>query len=121
MSRGLIDCVIVGADRIARNGDVANKLGTFPVALAAQRFGVPFYVAAPYSTLDGDIERGEDIPIEERGADEVTHVFGCEIAPSGVAVFNPAFDVTPAEFIAAIVTDRAVHRPPYGASLFGAG
>lgn len=117
MARGWIDRVIVGADRIARNGDVANKIGTFPLALAARQRGIPFYVAAPYSTLDPSIAAGADIPIEERSPEEVTSLGGVRVAPEGVRVFNPAFDVTPAEFVSAIITDRGVARPPYGQSL----
>jgi methylthioribose-1-phosphate isomerase len=119
MARGWIDLVIVGADRIARNGDVANKIGTYPVALAAREHGVPFYVAAPYSTLDPSIATGADIPIEERSPDEVTSFGGRRVAPEGVPVFNPAFDVTPAGLVAAIITDRGVARPPYERSLGG--
>jgi methylthioribose-1-phosphate isomerase len=117
MARGWIDRVIVGADRIARNGDVANKIGTYPVALAAREHGVPFYVAAPYSTLDPSIATGAEIPIEERSPEEVTSFGGNRVAPEGVTVFNPAFDVTPAGLVEAIITDRGVARPPYDASL----
>jgi methylthioribose-1-phosphate isomerase len=117
MARGWIDRVIVGADRIARNGDVANKIGTFPLALAAREHAVPFYVAAPYSTLDPSIDAGADIPIEERPPEEVTSFGGVRVAPEGVPVFNPAFDVTPARLVSAIVTDRGVARPPYERSL----
>ena len=105
--------MVVGADRIARNGDTANKVGTYPLALAAQAAGVPFFVAAPTSTVDLRAASGKDIPIEERSADEVTHVAGSRVAAEGVRVFNPAFDVTPARLIAAIVTERGVARPPY--------
>jgi methylthioribose-1-phosphate isomerase len=118
MARGWVDKVVVGADRIARNGDVANKIGTFPLALAARRHGVPFYVAAPYSTLDPAVATGEGIPIEERAAGEVTAIGGVPVAPEGVAVYNPAFDVTPAELVTAIITDVGVFEPPYGAELF---
>jgi len=117
---GLVDCVIVGADRIASNGDVANKVGTLGVALAADRYGVPFYVAAPTSTLDASLESGEEIPIEERSPDEVTVCGGARTAPQGVGVRNPAFDVTPAALVTAIITDRGVFRPPYRETLFGA-
>ena len=117
MARGWIDRVIVGADRIARNGDTANKIGTFPVALAAREHGIPFYVAAPYSTLDFGIATGADIPIEERPPEEVTSFGGRRVAPDGVRVFNPAFDVTPAGLVTAIITDRGVARPPYERSL----
>jgi methylthioribose-1-phosphate isomerase len=117
LGSGRVGCVVVGADRIARNGDTANKVGTYPLALAAHAAGVPFYVAAPISTVDLRAATGRDIPIEERGADEVTHVAGSRVAPDGVRVFNPAFDVTPASLIAAIVTERGVARPPYEESL----
>ncbi len=116
---GLVDCVIVGADRIAGNGDVANKVGTLSVALAADRYGVPFYVAAPTSTLDPTLSGGSDIPIEERSPDEVTLCGGVRTAPPGVKVRNPAFDVTPAELVTAIITDRGVFGPPYAETLFG--
>jgi methylthioribose-1-phosphate isomerase len=118
MARGWVDKVIVGADRIAANGDVANKIGTFPLALAARHHGVPFIVAAPYSTLDADLKSGEAIPIEERAAEEVTMIAGVRLAPEGVRVYNPAFDVTPASLVSAIVTDLGIFRPPYGPSLF---
>lgn len=104
---GKIDLVLVGADRIAANGDAANKIGTYSVAIAARRHGVPFYVVAPTSTFDPMTGSGESIPIEERGRDELTSV------PAGARVFNPAFDVTPAELITAFVSDRGVHYPPY--------
>lgn len=120
MARGWVDAVIVGADRIARNGDVANKIGTLPLALAAREHDVPFYVAAPYSTLDPDVAAGTEIPIEERASDEVTSFGGVRIAPEGVTVFNPAFDVTPAGLVTAIVTDVGVARPPYERSLLWA-
>ena len=118
MAGGRVDKVIVGADRIARNGDVANKIGTFPLALAARRHGIPFYVAAPYSTLDPTLATGEEIPIEERAPEEVTRFGGVSVAPEGVGVYNPAFDVTPAELVSAIITDVGVFEPPYGAGLF---
>ncbi|MBI2818182.1 MAG: S-methyl-5-thioribose-1-phosphate isomerase [Acidobacteria bacterium] len=110
---GGIGCVVVGADRIAANGDVANKIGTYSVAVLAKENGVPFYVAAPLSTLDLNIPSGEKIPIEQRAASEVTQIQGVEIAPRGIAVNNPAFDVTPHEYITAIVTERGIARPPY--------
>lgn len=119
MARGWVDKVIVGADRIAGNGDVANKIGTYPVALAARRHGIPFYVAAPYSTLDASLDSGAGIPIEERSSDEVTSFGGCRTAPEGVSTFNPAFDVTPAELVTAIITDVGVFEPPYEHTLFG--
>jgi methylthioribose-1-phosphate isomerase len=114
---GRIGCVVVGADRIARNGDTANKIGTYPLALAAQAAAVPFFVAAPTSTIDAAARTGADIPIEERAAAEVTHLAGARVAADGVQVFNPAFDVTPAAFIAAIVTERGVARAPYERSI----
>jgi len=115
MRSGAVDLVIVGADRIAANGDVANKVGTYGVALAARHHGIPFYVAAPTSTLDPATPTGDAIVIESRPADEVSAGFGARTAPSGpfVRVYNPAFDVTPAEYITAIVTDRGVVRAPY--------
>ena len=117
MRRIGIDAVLVGADRIARNGDVANKIGTYNLAVLARRHAVPFYVVAPLSTFDPDIQTGEQIPIEERDPAEVTHPFGKQIAPDGVKVFNPAFDVTPAELITAIVTERGVLYPPLGEAI----
>jgi methylthioribose-1-phosphate isomerase len=114
MKKGLVDKVVVGADRIAANGDVANKIGTYGVALLAKAHGVPFYVAAPMSTFDLDCPDGSHIPIEERPAREVTHPTGeSQITPVGVQVYNFAFDVTPAELVAGIVTERGVLRPPY--------
>jgi methylthioribose-1-phosphate isomerase len=117
MSQGLIDVVIVGADRIAANGDVANKIGTYSVAVLAGAHGIPFYVAAPRSTIDLKTESGRDIVIEQRAADEVRRPYGLELAPMGIEVANPAFDVTPARLIAAIITEAGVARPPYGTSL----
>jgi methylthioribose-1-phosphate isomerase len=117
LGSGRVGCVVVGADRIARNGDTANKIGTYPLALAAHAAGVPFYVAAPISTVDLRAKTGRDIPIEERAADEVTHVAGSRVAPDGVRVFNPAFDVTPNRLITAVVTERGVARSPYEESL----
>ena len=117
MKSGKVDCVVVGADRIASNGDTANKIGTYMVAVLAQRNNIPFYVAAPITTLDLSIESGEQIPIEERDAREVTHISNQQIGPDGVAVHNPAFDVTPNELIAAIITDKGVARSPYTESL----
>jgi methylthioribose-1-phosphate isomerase len=108
-----VDLVIVGADRIAANGDVANKIGTYSLAVNAQRHGIPFYVAAPYSTLDLSLASGAEIPIEERAAAELTSLAGVEIAPRGSAAFNPAFDVTPAALIAGIITERGVFEAPY--------
>ncbi|MCW2278429.1 S-methyl-5-thioribose-1-phosphate isomerase [Heliophilum fasciatum] len=117
MKRGLVDLVIVGADRITANGDVANKIGTYGVALAAKAHGIPFYVAAPVSTFDLSLTSGEQIPIEERDAEEVRSLGGVWTAPKEVQVFNPAFDVTPAELITALITDRGVIRPPFGESI----
>jgi methylthioribose-1-phosphate isomerase len=114
---GRIGCVVVGADRIAGNGDVANKIGTYSIAVLAKENGVPFYVAAPLSTFDLTLHSGNEIPIEERSSEEVTHVFGVPVAPEGIAVKNPAFDVTPARYISAIICERGVARPPYETSL----
>ena len=114
---GRIGCVIVGADRIAANGDVANKIGTYGVAVLAKENNVPFYVAAPISTLDLSIPDGTHIPIEERDAREVTHVFGTQVAPAGTEVRNPAFDVTPNRYVTAIITEKGVARAPFGESL----
>lgn len=119
LSRGGIDCVIVGADRIASNGDVANKIGTYNLAVLAMENGVPFYVAAPTSTIDISLASGDDIPIEERSAAEVTHIRGIPIAPEGVRVANPAFDITPHRYISAIITERGVIREPYVERLKG--
>ena len=108
----LVDVAVVGADRIARNGDVANKIGTYSLAVLCKEHGIPFYVAAPFSTIDFSTESGPDIPIEERDPREVTHVLGkTQIAPDGVAVLNPAFDVTPARYITAIITEKGAFRP----------
>jgi methylthioribose-1-phosphate isomerase len=117
MKAGRIGCVVVGADRIAANGDVANKVGTYSVAVLAKENGVPFFVAAPVSTLDLTLESGDEIPIEQRAAAEVTHVFGHAVAPAGTAVENPAFDVTPARYVSAIITEKGVARAPYEESL----
>jgi methylthioribose-1-phosphate isomerase len=115
--KGEITLAIVGADRIAGNGDVANKIGTYQVAVLAKENGVPFYVAAPLSTIDLSIPDGDHIPIEERAEEEVTTIGGTRMAPPGAAVHNPAFDVTPHRYITAIITDRGVARPPFGQSL----
>ncbi len=117
MKRGLIDAVIVGADRIAANGDVANKIGTYTLAVLANRHNVPFYVAAPSSSIDLKTPNGSMIPIEERNPDEVTHCGGRRIAPEGVKVYNPAFDVTDASLVTAIITEKGVIRPPYEENL----
>jgi methylthioribose-1-phosphate isomerase len=114
---GRIGCVVVGADRIAGNGDVANKIGTYTLAVLAKENGVPFYVAAPISTLDLTLHSGDQIPIEQRAAEEVTHVYGVAIAPENIAVENPAFDVTPARYVTAIITERGVARAPFDESL----
>ena len=114
---GRIGCVVVGADRIAANGDVANKIGTYSVAVLAKENGIPFYVAAPVSTFDLTLASGELIPIEQRSPDEVTHVFGVPVAPEAIAAANPAFDVTPARYVTAIICERGVARAPYEESL----
>ena len=113
MARGQVDLVVTGADRIAANGDTANKIGTYGVAVLARHHGIPFYVAAPFSTIDPAIASGAAIVIEERDPAEVRQLGGRQIAPSESPVYNPAFDVTPAELIAAIITERGVYRPPY--------
>lgn len=117
MKQGRVDAVIVGADRIAANGDAANKIGTYGAAVLAAAHGVPFYVAAPLSTVDFSLPTGAGIPIEERAAEEVTHANGVRLAPEGIAVYNPAFDVTPAEYITAIITERGIATAPYTESL----
>ena len=117
LRRGDIDCVIVGADRIAANGDVANKIGTYTVAVLAKENGVPFHVAAPLSTIDLSLPSGDDIPIEERGPEEVTHVAGQRVALEGIDVGNPAFDVTPHNYVTAIITEGGVVREPYDKGL----
>lgn len=117
MKQGKVDAVVVGADRIAANGDTANKIGTYMVAVLARQHDIPFYVAAPVSTLDLSLASGEEIPIEERDTREVTHVRDQRLAPEGIAVHNPAFDVTPNELITAIITDKGVARQPYTESL----
>src|SRR5437879_10040497 len=117
MQSGRIGCVVVGADRIAANGDVANKVGTYSIAVLAKENHVPFFVAAPISTLDLTLASGDRIPIEQRSAAEVTHVFGHRVAPEGTAVENPAFDVTPSRYVTAIITERGIARAPYEISL----
>ena len=117
MKKGEIDCVVVGADRIAANGDTANKIGTYSVAVLAKENRIPFYVAAPISTLDLTLKSGDEIPIEERTASEVTHVQGVPLAPEGVTVRNPAFDVTPARYVTAIITEKGVVRGDFEAGL----
>ncbi|MEX2287834.1 MAG: s-methyl-5-thioribose-1-phosphate isomerase, partial [Planctomycetaceae bacterium] len=111
MKQGRVQAVVTGADRVAANGDVANKIGTYSVALLARVHGIPFYVAAPSSTFDLSLPDGGAIPIEERAAEEITHGFGKPTAPAGVEAYNPAFDVTPAEYVAAIVTERGLIQP----------
>lgn len=117
MARGLIEAVIVGADRITANGDTANKIGTYGVALLAKAHNIPFYVAAPFSTFDMSMKTGSQIPIEERDDKEVSCGFGKQTAPSGVKIFNPAFDVTPANLITAFITDKGVINPPFDQNL----
>src|SRR5579864_4664014 len=117
MKQGKIGTVVVGADRIAANGDVANKIGTYTVAVLAKEHGIPFYVAAPISTVDLETADGSAIPIEQRNAREVTHIAGKQMVPDGVEVENPAFDVTPAKYVAAIITEKGIARAPYEDSL----
>ena len=117
MKQGRIGAVVVGADRIAANGDVANKIGTYTIAVLAKEHGIPFYVAAPISTVDLATPDGTAIPIEQRNRKEVTHIAGRQIVPEGVEVENPAFDVTPAKYVAAIITERGIARAPYNKSL----
>ena len=117
LSRGEVSAIVVGADRIAANGDTANKIGTYSLAVLAKENRVPFYVAAPTTTLDRSLPDGSGIPIEERSSEEVTSIAGVAVAPAGVSARHPAFDVTPARLITAIVTEKGVHRPPYGESL----
>ncbi len=117
MSKGLVSGIVVGADRIASNGDTANKIGTYTLAVLAMYHKIPFYVAAPISTIDPHIESGAEIPIEERNPDEVTHCGGKRIAPEGIKVYNPAFDVTPNRLIDAIITDKGVIRKPFKESI----
>lgn len=117
MSQGKIDAVITGTDRVAANGDVANKIGTMSVAILAKHFGIPMYIAAPTPTIDMNCPSGKDIPIEERDRREITHWYGHQIAPEDVKVYNPAFDVTPHELITAIVTEKGVVTPPFSENL----
>jgi methylthioribose-1-phosphate isomerase len=117
MKQGKIGAVVVGADRIAANGDVANKIGTYTVAVLAKENGIPFYVAAPLSTIDFACPDGSEIPIEQRNAKEVTHIAGKQMTPDGVSIENPAFDVTPAKYVAAIITEHGIAREPYQESL----
>jgi methylthioribose-1-phosphate isomerase len=113
MQNGKVDAVVVGCDRVAANGDVANKIGTYMLAVLARRHGIPFYVAGPTSSIDVDCASGKDIPIEQRDPKEVSHIFGKALAPKGIRVFNPAFDVTSQELITAIITEKGVINPPY--------
>ncbi len=117
MNQGKIAAIVVGADRIAANGDVANKIGTYTVAVLAKEHGIPFYVAAPISTVDLDTPDGSKIPIEQRNAREVTHIAGKQMVPDGVEIENPAFDVTPAKYVTAIITELGIARAPYEESL----
>jgi methylthioribose-1-phosphate isomerase len=117
MRRGEVSCAIVGADRIAANGDVANKIGTYSLAVVARENGIPFYVAAPTSTEDLNISSGSEIPIEERRPEEVTRFGGTQTAPEGIGVRNPAFDITPHQYVTAIVTEKGIVREPYTESL----
>lgn len=117
MRKGMIDAVIVGTDRVARNGDFANKIGTYGVAVLARHHGIPFYVAAPMSSIDLKIASGDEIPIEERAAEEIASIQGVQIAPAGVNIYNPAFDVTPAEFVTGFITEKGVVRAPYGQTI----
>ena len=117
MRQGKIGAIVVGADRIAANGDVANKIGTYTVAVLAREHNIPFYVAAPISTVDLACPDGSQIPIEQRNAKEITHIAGKQMVPDGVAIENPAFDVTPAKYVAAIITEKGIARAPYGDSL----
>lgn len=117
MRQGKVDCVVVGADRIAANGDTANKIGTYGLAVLAKHHNIPFYVAAPFSTIDMKLSGGAQIPIEERETVEMTHVEGLRVAPEGVAVLNPSFDVTPGELVTAFITERGILEPPFERSL----
>ncbi|HSQ11823.1 MAG TPA: hypothetical protein VLM90_02360, partial [Candidatus Deferrimicrobium sp.] len=113
MARREVDLVLVGADRIAANGDVANKIGTYTLAVLARRHAIPFYVAGPTSSIDVNCRSGADIPIEQRDPKEVSHIFGKSLAPKGIHILNPAFDVTAQELITAIITEKGVIHPPY--------
>jgi methylthioribose-1-phosphate isomerase len=118
-SRGMVDLALVGADRVTLSGDFANKIGTLGVARSARAAGVPFYVVAPTSTIDFNLKRGEDIPIEERDASEVTEVAGVRITPPDVPAYNPAFDVTPADLVSGIITEKGLVGRPFAANLAG--
>jgi methylthioribose-1-phosphate isomerase len=113
LSQGKVNFIVAGADRIAANGDTANKIGTYMLAVLAKHFGVPFVIAAPSSTFDPTIPNGTYIPIEERDASEITHIEGQQVAPTGCPVWNPGFDVTPNDLVSAIVTEKGIFRPPY--------
>jgi methylthioribose-1-phosphate isomerase len=119
MCQGKISCIIVGADRIAGNGDTANKIGTYTLSVLAKEHCVPFYVAAPTTTIDPKLSTGDEIPIEERGPEEVTHIQGVRIAPEDIEVLNPAFDVTPSQYITAIITEKGIIRKPFGEGIRG--
>ena len=121
MSRGEVDCVIVGADRIASNGDTANKIGTYTLAVLAKEHSIPFYVAAPTTTIDLTLASGAQIPIEQRSPEEVTRIQGVSIAPEGVNAQNPAFDITPHQYITAIITERGIIKEPYGEGIIRIG
>ena len=114
MKQGKVDCIIVGADRIAANGDTANKIGTYTLAVLAEENGIPFYIAAPVTTVDLSIDSGAEIPVEERSVDEITTISGVTFAPEGVNVANPAFDITPHRYITGIITEKGIARAPYG-------
>ena len=117
MQKGAVDAVVVGCDRVAANGDVANKIGTYSVAVLAQRHGIPFYVAGPTSSIDIKCPTGKEIPIEQRDPQEVSHIFGRALAPKGVKAFNPAFDVTSQDLVSAIITEKGVIHPPYAQNI----
>ncbi|MCH7761130.1 S-methyl-5-thioribose-1-phosphate isomerase [candidate division TA06 bacterium] len=117
LKKGGVDAIIVGADRIVQNGDVANKIGTYPLSLLAKEHRIPFYVAAPSTTFDPSLQTGDEIPIEERGGEEIKEIFGHRVAPEGVAVYNPAFDITPSDKITAIITEKGILYPPFQESI----
>jgi methylthioribose-1-phosphate isomerase len=119
MKQGRVDVVVVGADRIASNGDTANKIGTYSLSVLAKENNIPFYIAAPVSTFDFNINNGEQIPIEERNKREITHIFSQQIAPDNINVFNPAFDVTPNENITGFITEKGILKPPFNNLLSG--
>ncbi|MFQ6067614.1 MAG: S-methyl-5-thioribose-1-phosphate isomerase, partial [bacterium] len=117
MQEGKINKVLVGADRVAANGDVANKIGTYPLAVLAKENEISFYVACPFSSIDLSLSSGKEIPIEQRDSSEIISGFGKRIAPQGIKSYNPAFDVTPARYIKGIITEKGIHKPPYEKSL----